>query len=444
MTVPPATDPHAFGGAPPVTAEQTGPASVQEAPFRIDATSTGQRLGAWWRRHKFWLITVTIALVVTLGIYLVSSAGGRSGSPLAIDNPAPSGGQAAATILAGEGVTVTSTDSLAATLTSLSGHPHSASTVFFFDPLGLLTPAQVKELAAKAGAAGAKIVAIAPGPLSVKNLSGQLSSAGVASFTSGTDGAACANPGAEAAGAIDGTSISGLGATGSAPTAYLYRGAITCFPDPSTASGNARGTAGLLATTADGDITVLGNPAVVSNDRLTDAGNAALALRLLGSRPELIWYTASLADLPTATQQSSLSALTPAWILPAGLWLLLVGVLGMLWRGRRYGPLVLEPLPVIVKSAETVTGRARLYQDARAVGTAAAALQSAALARLAVHLRLGTGAGRAEIVAAAAEHSGLPHARLEQLLIAAAPRTDKDLLALARDLQALEEEVTTA
>lgn len=413
--------------------------------FRLDTASARQRLGASWRRHKFWLITGTIALVVTLGIYLISSLGGRSGSPLAIDNPAPAGGQAAATILAGQGVTVTATDSLAATVKTLSEHPHAGSTVLFYDPQGLLTPDQVKELSVKVAAAGAKIVAIAPGPLAVKNLSSEVSAAGAASFTAGTVPASCTNADARAAGSIDASNLNALAATGSTNTnAFLYRGAATCFPDPATAAGNAHGPGGLLATSANGDVTALGNPAVVSNDRLANAGNAALTLRLLGSRPELVWYTASLQDLPTATQQSSLSALTPSWIFPAGLWLLLVGVLGMLWRGRRHGPLVLEPLPVIVKASETVTGRARLYQDARAVGTAAAALQSATLARLAVHFRLGTGAGRADIVAAVATHSRVPHARLEQLLISAIPRTDKDLLALARELQALEEEVTTA
>ena len=66
-----------------------------------------------------------------------------------------------------------------------------------------------------------------------------------------------------------------------------------------------------------------------------------------------------------------------------------VAVLAMLWRGRRLGPLAAEPLPVVVRSAETAEGRARLYQDGRSLDRAAATLRAAALTRLSARLRLG-------------------------------------------------------
>ena len=37
----------------------------------------------------------------------------------------------------------------------------------------------------------------------------------------------------------------------------------------------------------------------------------------------------------------------------------------MLWRGRRLGPLVVEPLPVVVKAVESTQGRGRLYRRVR-------------------------------------------------------------------------------
>ena len=42
-----------------------------------------------------------------------------------------------------------------------------------------------------------------------------------------------------------------------------------------------------------------------------------------------------------------------------------------LWRARRLGPVVAEPLPVVVRAAETVEGRARLYRRGGARGQAA-------------------------------------------------------------------------
>ena len=48
-----------------------------------------------------------------------------------------------------------------------------------------------------------------------------------------------------------------------------------------------------------------------------------------------------------------------------------------LWRARRLGPVVTEPLPVVVRAAETVEGRARLYRRGGARDTAAEALRGA-------------------------------------------------------------------
>ena len=58
----------------------------------------------------------------------------------------------------------------------------------------------------------------------------------------------------------------------------------------------------------------------------------------------------------------------PPWFLALLIQLALVALLIVLWRARRLGPPVTEPLPVEVRAAETVLGRARLYQRARARG----------------------------------------------------------------------------
>jgi predicted Fe-Mo cluster-binding NifX family protein len=403
------------------------------AAFTADGGTRSERWRAWWAKHKFWLLAALAFVVVTAAGLALSLGGGRSGGPLDIANPAPTGGQAAAAVLRNHGVDVAATDSLEATLSALKANGQGSSTVLLYDPTSLLKPAQASRLAEAAIAGDAKIVAIAPGPLTASALSKEISSAGVARAGQTSVQAYCTNPDAVAAGSIGATGLAGLSASGS-DAAYVYRGTESCFKAAGAPSG-------LLAVDASGAVSVLGNAAVVSNNNLSNQGNAALAFRLLGSREHLIWYTASLKDVPVAAEPPSLAALTPQWIFPASAWLLLVGAVGMLWRGRRDGPLVAEPLPVIVKASETVTGRARLYQDAKAVDTAARTLRHATLTRLAQQLRLGTAARPEAVVEAVAAHTGKARQQLGELLLGADPMNEKQLLSMAAELAALEEEV---
>nr|WP_245346938.1 DUF4350 domain-containing protein [Arthrobacter stackebrandtii] len=356
---------------------------------------------------------------------------------LSTSNPAPAGAQAAASILAEQGVSVADSSSLAQTQDLLAVHGHGTSTVLFYDPSGYLDPDRVEELADSVRAAGGQLVAVAPGPLAASALSPEIASAGTAAATA-TVQAGCSNPDATAAETIDGgTPSPGTGATAVTTPLLLFKGAQTCF----IPGGMPAGSGGFLASNSAGDITALGSPGVVINQNLASRGNAALALRLLGSKPNLIWYTSTISDIPVAEVPPSLSELTPSWIFPAALWLLLVAVLGMVWRGRRNGPLVGEPLPVHVKASETLVGRARLYQDGRALDTAAASLRQATLTRLARQLRLGLAAEPGAVVQAAATATGRPPQQLHALLLGPVPETEKQMLSMAVELTALEEDV---
>lgn len=422
-----------FAGFSGVDSKDAGPKvadaadSAAAATFRADALPWTTALGGWLRRHRFWLLAGALATAVAVFVF-ASSSGGENRQPLAVDNAAPAGAMAVATVLGRHGITVRPTDSLKATLEALRDHPDS--TVLLYDRGNLLRPEGVAQLAG----AAQSVVAVAPGPLALKALTRDITVAGSPAAGSGTLDAACSQPDAAAAGRIGAASNDTFGLT-------LYRGPVVCFPDPAASTAVAPGPAGLMATTADGSLTVLGAPGIFSNQFAAEAGNAALVLRTLGAHRTLIWYTPSLADVPTSNGPAPLSALTPPWVLPAGLWLLLVGVAAMLWRGRRDGPLVAEPLPVIVKSSEAVAGRARLYQQSGAVETAAGKLLSGTLVRLARHLRLDPGAGSAGVAAAAAAHSTWTPARVQETL-STRPRTEKALLAWAAELDALEKEVT--
>ncbi|WP_431885300.1 DUF4350 domain-containing protein [Micromonospora wenchangensis] len=134
----------------------------------------------------------------------------------------------------------------------------------------------------------------------------------------------------------------------------------------------------------------------------------------------------------------------PPWFWALLLQLALVALLIVLWRARRLGPPVTEPLPVEVRSAETVLGRARLYQRARARGPAAATLRTAALGRLRGRLDLPATLGPAEVAARVAGPAGGTPEQIHGLLFGTAPQTDAELLELARSLDRLTRTVAAA
>jgi hypothetical protein len=98
-----------------------------------------------------------------------------------------------------------------------------------------------------------------------------------------------------------------------------------------------------------------------TNEYLAQRGNAALGLALLGQTDHVVWYVPSLSDSDLEWDPaSSLGNLTPDWVTPAILLLLIAGIAAGIWRGRRFGPLVAETLPVTVRASETMHGRAHL------------------------------------------------------------------------------------
>jgi hypothetical protein len=174
-------------------------------------------------------------------------------------------------------------------------------------------------------------------------------------------------------------------------------------------------------------------------DGLAEQGNAALAIGLLSAHPQLTWYTGR----PSGNGTKTLTSLLPSglkWaLLQLGIALLFVAA----WRARRLGPVVTEPLPVVVRAAETVLGRARLYASARARGVAAAALRSGSRARLGLLVHLAPTSERQVLIAAVAARTGVEPARVAALLYAGggygAAESEAALVRLADDLDKLEE-----
>ncbi|MEU8373838.1 MULTISPECIES: DUF4350 domain-containing protein [unclassified Micromonospora] len=134
----------------------------------------------------------------------------------------------------------------------------------------------------------------------------------------------------------------------------------------------------------------------------------------------------------------------PPWFWALLLQLALAALLTVLWRARRLGPPVTEPLPVEVRAAETALGRARLYQRARARGPAAEILRTATLGRLRGRLDLPATLAPAELAARVAGPAGGTPEQIHELLFGAAPGTDAELLELARSLDRLTRTVAAA
>ena len=192
--------------------------------------------------------------------------------------------------------------------------------------------------------------------------------------------------------------------------------------------------------TARRSVTALGSADPLVNDALAESGNAALALGLLGEHPRVVWYLPSLGDA-LAGERRSLTDLLPAgWRWAAGQAAIAVALLAV-WRARRLGPVVPEPLPVVVRAAEAVEGRARLYRRGRARDRAAEALRTATRARLATRVGLSTRASATEIVEAVAARAGRPPVQVGDLLYGGVPPDDPALVRLADDLDTLEQEV---
>lgn len=191
-------------------------------------------------------------------------------------------------------------------------------------------------------------------------------------------------------------------------------------------------------------ITILGSGAPLSNGWLALAGNAALALNLLNAHHAIVWLTpepkVARPSAPASGRRSRPSLIPgAAWLVAAQLGVALV--LAALWRARRFGPLISERLPVIVRASETVEGHARLYQARRARDRAAKALRADMLGRMQPALGLVPGAPADAVADSIASRSRRSGQEILAIVYGPPPASDADLVRLADDLDELEREV---
>ncbi len=368
------------------------------------------------RRRMVWIVIGSI-VALTLGYMVVSRLGtDPDGGALSPRNAAPDGAMAAAEILRSQGVDISEPGSFEQALAMLEGRAGSA-TLLLYDQNGYLGEEELQELRA----ASHRVVVVSPGRRTLRGLDNGLRNAGVVPQGHEVTEPGCSLEDPRVAGNI------------SAGNGQLYAGSgEICYRI---------GDGGLYAVSDDGLVVVLGSAALLSNDLLDERGNAALVLRSLGDSPELVWYLPGLGDVPLEGKPATLSQLAPPWVAFLGPWLLVIALFAVLWRGRRIGPLVFEPLPVVVKAAETAEGRARLYQDARAVERAAANLRAGSLVRLSREFRLGPDAGIGALVEAVSRKTGRPPAQVWDILDHR-PDSQSGLVRWAQTLEQLEQEAS--
>ncbi|MEV7091269.1 DUF4350 domain-containing protein [Amycolatopsis sp. NPDC051045] len=216
---------------------------------------------------------------------------------------------------------------------------------------------------------------------------------------------------------------------------YASPGARSCYP------GEDGGGTLLQLADAGGTTTLLGSPAPLTNARLAEEGNAALVLHLLGAHPKLVWYLPTAADPALDGSRKSIFDLIPAgWYYGAAQAFVAVALLA-LWRARRLGPVVTEPLPIVVRAAETAEGRARLYRRAKAAGHAGETLREAARTRLRTTLGLPRDAGPAALVASVSTRTGRQANDVGAVLYGPPVPDDSALVRLAGELDRVEREV---
>lgn len=360
------------------------------------------------------LRAAVVLLVATLLATLVSPT--RSKDALAIDNPGPAGAQALVVLLRDQGVEVRRATSVNDALDTAAGDPSGTT-------IALVNAGRLSEYerAALAGT-GADVVVLGTSYQDLTGLGG-ITGSGVSAASGTVLTPQCSDADARAAESLDGSS-------GSVRTAG---GAVGCFPVSDGAFAYAT-----EPLEGGGTLRVLADASAATNARLAEAGDAALTVRALGHRPRVVWLDASLTAAAAPWETASL----PPWVPLVGIQaVLLIGVLAVV-RGRRFGRLVPEDMPVVVRAAETTRGRGRLYRLARDRDRAAQALRAGAAARLGRRLGLPPVAVRGQLVEAVARATGMPPATVENALYGPPPDTDDALTGLAALLDRIENEVS--
>ncbi len=369
-----------------------------------------------FRRYRWLALALVFAIVVVVALTIAKS--GESHRYLDPRSYDPTGSHALSALLADRGVHI-QTDATASAALDTAG---AGDTLVVVNPSWL----SEKDLSALASTSADLVV--------VGAAAAELDALGLDDLDAGgAFEAAVVAPSCD----LSIATIAGTIAIGTESNTEAYRaprGGVGCYPVGDGAA--------LVAFDDNGRrITLLGDPAVLSNKHLADEGNAALALGLLSSNPTLVWLSPAVIGATSDGPHATVVGLLPSRLKWAVLQLAIaVGILAV-WRARRLGKLVPEALPVVVRQAETVVGRARLYRRSRSLGRAAETLRTASRQRLSTRLGFGPSYQSEALSDAISRRTGKPAREIDTVLYGPTPGNDRELVALAGQLARLEQEV---
>jgi hypothetical protein len=378
-----------------------------------DATSASPDARALWRIGRAPLVILVVFALLAVAI-AITQPRGKEGL-LDPEGVNPAGAHALAVLLTNHGVDVTKVTS-ARDAIPLTG----PDTTVLVALSSRVPPAQLRRLVHS----DSDLVVLAPFPA-------QLGALPIPVHVAGFADDHVREPDCE----LRAASLAGSALTGGYTYAADPGAAVGCYP-------HRDGESLVYVPGALRTITLLSTGRGFTNEHLDDDGNAALALNVIGTRPHVVWVVPTLAGLAgSGGGTRTLTDLLPDRLLLGAGQLAVAVLLLALWRARRLGPVVAEPLPVIVRAAETVEGRARLYRAAAARDRAADALRADVRDRLGTALGLPRDADPPAVTAALAQRTSREPGQISALLYGAAPPDDAALVQLANDLDALDREV---
>ncbi|WP_407317001.1 DUF4350 domain-containing protein [Isoptericola halotolerans] len=401
-----------------MSAPTTSPTGTwTSAPVTGDGTTLGSRSRRRWRAVR-WVVWGMAALLLAALVLAVMRPPG-SVIPYDPENSRPDGSRALAQVLGRQGVQVEHVARVADAVDAAG-----AGTTLLVTPAPFLLPEQVDALAA----AEADVVLAGADDGLLRAVTGdQVQRTPWREAPALPVEPGCDVPAAVAAGPSE--LQPGLEAVGPAVT--------TCWAD-------GQGASVLAALERYGrSVVAVDDAALLRNDTVLTEGNAALALHLLGAHERLVWLVPDPADstVETSAPDPAPASVLPDWFGTVLWWAVLVALVVILWRGRRLGGLVAERLPVVVPSAESTRGRARLYRRARSRGHAAAGLRAATAQAVAQRLGLARSTHPDAVVDAVVRATGRDPREVADLIYGPPPADDAALSELARRLDTLESEV---
>ena len=413
---------------------------------RLDVAARGTRssptvaLRARLRSAGVWIAAAIIILITVIATLLMSSDS-ETEAPLHFDSTARDGTKAMVETLRSQGTEVTTTEDKEEARTAAA---HSDTTLLIPTGAEALSAGDVNGFESTLRAHGNRLVLVDPGPAITEftdriTVNDNVSPLGSPDPTSEPD---CSLPGPRAAGAVT------TGSVEYAETDKGTDGITACYPfagpgvdeldGAEVAPGSARGQ---LITDDAGPVplTVIGNSDWVTNEHIDEEGNASLVLSELSHTDDLVVYYPTFDD--AAQPPPSTIDFVPSWFLAGGMWLIPCTLVLLLVLGRRFGPLAVERLPVIVPAVETVRGRAALSARSHDRAGALHTLRTAALLRIAKRFSLGSEARAEDIIARLAAATGRDPGHLHHVFVSGSARTDAELTDLVHQLTQIESEV---